>query len=171
VHPKPIVHAHPPDQRPQIRTDLRPTSRGGGFPAPVAAKSSAMPAHKGLWPNDHHGLEDRWAPTIKLNEEQAIAVCELDPTAHLALQYNQLLPQRGILCFKSTFRLEERGTQVQRERISARPLRPTLSDSVIKSNGRSFRHTQPSGLPIVAYSPACIPSVFVVTVRSELLSL
>jgi hypothetical protein len=35
-----------------------------------------------------------------LDEEQAIAVRELDPTAHFALQYNQLLFQRGVLCFK-----------------------------------------------------------------------
>jgi hypothetical protein len=55
---KSIVHAHPPDQCPQFRMDLRPTSRGAGFPAPVAAKSSAMPSHKGLWPDDHHDLED-----------------------------------------------------------------------------------------------------------------
>ncbi|HZC82029.1 MAG TPA: hypothetical protein VE222_10005, partial [Nitrospiraceae bacterium] len=36
----------------------------------------------------HHGFEDRRAPTIKLDEEQAIAVGELDPTAHLALSSN-----------------------------------------------------------------------------------
>jgi len=35
---------------------------------------------------------------------------ELNPTAHLALQYNQLVPERGILCFKSALWLEERGT-------------------------------------------------------------
>jgi hypothetical protein len=29
----------------------------------------------------------------------------------LALQHNQLLPQRGILCFKSALGLEERGAQ------------------------------------------------------------
>jgi hypothetical protein len=75
-----------------------------------------MPAHQGLWPDDHHGLEDRRAPTIKLDEEQAIAVRELDPTVHLALQYDQLLPQRGILCFKSALELEERGNQVQVEK-------------------------------------------------------
>jgi hypothetical protein len=61
------------------------------------------------------GLEDRRAPTIKLDEEQAIAVRELDPTAHLALQYNKLLPQRGVLCFKSALGLEGRGNQVQEE--------------------------------------------------------
>jgi hypothetical protein len=52
---------------------------------------------------------------MKLDEEQAIAVRELGPTAHLALQYNQLVPQRGILCFKSVLGLEERGTQVHEE--------------------------------------------------------
>src|SRR6266516_5977127 len=57
--PKPIVNAPPPDQRPQFPMDLRSAFRRAGFPAPVAAKPSAMPAHKGLWPDDHHGLEDR----------------------------------------------------------------------------------------------------------------
>jgi hypothetical protein len=96
--------------------DLWPASCGVGFPAPVSAKSSAMPAHKGLWPNDHHGLEHRWAPTIKLNKEHAVAVGEPDPTAHLALQYNQLLSQRGIFCFKPALGLEGRGNQVQEQK-------------------------------------------------------
>ena len=34
---------------------------------------------------------------------------ELDATAYLALQHNQLLPEHSILCFKSAFRLERRG--------------------------------------------------------------
>jgi hypothetical protein len=38
---------------------------------------------------------------------------EPDPTAHLALQHNQLLPQSGILCFKSALGPEQRGNQVQ----------------------------------------------------------
>jgi hypothetical protein len=50
-------------------------------------------------------VEDRWTPTIKLDEEHAIAVRELDATAYLALQHNQLLPERSTLCFKSAFRL------------------------------------------------------------------
>jgi len=72
-----------------------------------------MPTHKGRWPDDHHGLEDRRTPTIKLGEEQAIAVRELDPTAYLALQHSQLMPERGILSFKSAFGLEDRGNQVK----------------------------------------------------------
>jgi ABC-type multidrug transport system ATPase subunit len=61
------------------------------------------------------GLEDRGKPAIQLDEEQAIAVRELDPTAHLALQHNQLLPQRGVLCFKLALGLEERDNQVQEQ--------------------------------------------------------
>jgi hypothetical protein len=46
-------------------------------------------------------------PTIRLDQEQAIAVREPDTSAQLALRYNQLPPQRGILCFKSALGLEE----------------------------------------------------------------
>src|SRR5262245_17254018 len=86
---KQVLNAHPPDQHPQICSDLRP--------------------HEGLWPDDRHGLEDRRKPTIQLDEKQAIAVRELDATAHLALQEDQLMPEHGIFCLKSIFRLERRG--------------------------------------------------------------
>jgi hypothetical protein len=95
--------------------DLRPASRAAGFPTPVATKPSAVPAHKGLWSDDQHGLKDRRTPTIKLDEEHAIGVRELDATAYLALQHGQLMPKRGILCFKSALRLEERCNQVKDE--------------------------------------------------------
>jgi hypothetical protein len=85
------------------------------FATPVAAKTGTMPAHQRLGPDDRDRLENRWKPAIQLDEEQAIAVRELDPTAHLALQHNQLLPQRGVLCFKLAHGLEERGNQVQEE--------------------------------------------------------
>src|SRR5260370_6031717 len=92
-----------------------------------------------------NGLEDRRAPTIKLDEEQAIAVRELDPTGHLALQYNQLLPQRGILCFKSALGLEDRGAQVQEEEYQ--PDRCGRRKAILSSNhnGRHFRYTQAPG--------------------------
>src|SRR5215831_16073690 len=56
--PKQIFNAHAPDQRPQIRIDLRATSKRSRLPAPVAAKTGTMPAHEGVGPNDRHGLED-----------------------------------------------------------------------------------------------------------------
>ena len=55
-----------------------------------------MPAHECLGPDDRHRIEDRWKPAIRLDEEQAIAVRELSPAAQLALQNDQLLPERGL---------------------------------------------------------------------------
>src|SRR4029077_11107936 len=103
--PKQIFNAHALDQCPQIRTDLRSASQVPRFPPPIAAKTGTMPAHQGLGTDDRDGLEDRRKPAIQLDEEQAIAVRELDPTANLALQHGQLLPQRSILRFKPAVRL------------------------------------------------------------------
>ena len=113
--PQWIVHAHPPDQCSQVRIDWRPASQRARFPTPVAAKTSTMPAHDGLGPDDRDRLQDRRKPPIQLDEEQAIAIRELDPTAHLAPQHDQLMSQRGVLRLKSALRLEERGNQVQEE--------------------------------------------------------
>jgi hypothetical protein len=54
-------------------------------------------------------------PAIQLRKEQAIAVREGDANAHLALQQDQLMSERGILRFKPSLRLEERGNHVQQE--------------------------------------------------------
>jgi hypothetical protein len=86
-------------------------------------------------PADHYCLHDRWKPPIQLEEEQAIAVRELDPTAHLALKHHQLTSKRGgILGFESADRPELRNQQPQKEEEQR--------DSFIRSNGRGFRHTQ-----------------------------
>ena len=106
---------NPPGQCAQIRGDLRPASKGAGFPTPVTAKAGPMPAHQGLRSDDRDGLEDRWKPSIQLDQEQAIAIREADATANPAPQHNQLMPQRRVLCFKSTLRLEWRGEQGQEE--------------------------------------------------------
>src|SRR5262249_8275957 len=111
--PKQIFNAHPPDQGTQIRTDLRPASQVPRFPTPIAAKTGTMPAHQRLGPDDRDHLEDRRKPAIQLDEEQAIAVRELDPTADLPLQHNQLLPERGILGLKSAPGFEERSNKVR----------------------------------------------------------
>jgi len=54
--PKQVLNAHPLDQRPQICSDPRPPSHGARLPAPVAPKTSTMPAHEGLGPDDRHGV-------------------------------------------------------------------------------------------------------------------
>src|ERR1700704_2634258 len=68
--PQRIVNAHPLDQRVQVRVDLRPASKVAGFPTPVLAEAGSVPPHEGLGPDDRDGLEDRWKPSIQLDEEQ-----------------------------------------------------------------------------------------------------
>jgi hypothetical protein len=98
-----------------FRSDLRSASKGAGFPPPVPAEAAAMPAHEGLGPDDSDGLEDRWKPSIQLDQEQAIAVREVDTTTHLPLHHDQLMSERRVLCLKSALRLERRGEQDQEE--------------------------------------------------------
>jgi hypothetical protein len=135
--PKPIVHAHPPDQCSQFRVNLRLASRGAGFPAPVATKSTAMPAHEGLWPNDHHGVEDRRTPTISgMKNRRSLFVNWTRPRTF----------RRNTIscCLSAAFSASSRLLDLKNEEprfnreISARPLRPTLSDSVIKSKWTRF---------------------------------
>ena len=56
--PQRIVVAHPPDQRSQVRVDLRPASKGAGFPTPVPAEAGSVPSHEGLGADDCDDLED-----------------------------------------------------------------------------------------------------------------
>jgi len=97
----------------------RPASIGGRPPRlrdfQQAAEARTMPSHQRLGPDGRHCLHDRWKPPIQLQEEQAIADRELDPTAHLALKYNQLASKRGILSLKSADRSERRNQQPQKE--------------------------------------------------------
>src|ERR1700751_1546340 len=88
--PKHILNAHLPDQCPQTRIDWWPASQVLRFTAPIAAQAPAMPSHQRLGSDGRHRLHDRWNPPIQLEEEQPIAVRELDPTAPLALQHGQL---------------------------------------------------------------------------------
>jgi hypothetical protein len=46
AHPKQILRAHLPDQRAQVRFDLRAPSPPPRFPPPVAAKAGPMPTHE-----------------------------------------------------------------------------------------------------------------------------
>src|SRR5215475_14213943 len=95
--PKFVLKAHAPDQRPQFRRDGWPSSAIPGFPAPVATEALAMPAEQRLRPDDRDGVQCRRKPATELDEEQAFTVSQLDAAAYLALQYNHLLPECGIL--------------------------------------------------------------------------
>jgi hypothetical protein len=113
--PQRIVHAHPPDQQLQICVDLRPASQGAGLPTPVPAEAGTMPPHEGLGPDDRDSLQDRRKPSIQLDQEQAIAIRELDATSYHPPQHGQLMPKYGVLCLKSALRLKRRGKQRQDE--------------------------------------------------------
>src|SRR5438552_10310308 len=86
-----------------------------GFPTPVMAKAGPMPTHQGLRSDDSDGPEHRWKQSIQQDQEQAIPICELDATPQPALQHNQLMTERRVLCLKSALRLERRGEQRQEE--------------------------------------------------------
>jgi hypothetical protein len=86
--PQRIVNAHPSDQRAQVCVDLRPTSKGVGFPTPVPAEAGSVPSHQGLGPDNRDGVEDCRKPPIQLDEEQTITIREPDTATHLPPQYD-----------------------------------------------------------------------------------
>ena len=81
------------------------------------ALQNQIPAEAGPvpTPDDRDGLEDRWKPSIQLDQEQAIPICALSATAHPPLQHDQLMTERRVLCLKSALRLEGRDEQGQEE--------------------------------------------------------
>src|SRR3984957_15451753 len=113
--PQRILHAHPPDQRAQLRVDLRSPSLWARLPTPVAAKAGPVPTHECLGPDDRENLQDRWKPAIQLDQEPAIMVREPDATMQPAPQDNQLMSKRRVLSFKPQLRLEWRGQDGQSE--------------------------------------------------------
>src|SRR6204780_652370 len=56
--PKRILHPHPPDQRAQLRFNLRSSSLWARLPTPVAAKAGSVPTHERLGPDDCENLQD-----------------------------------------------------------------------------------------------------------------
>jgi hypothetical protein len=126
--PQRVLDAHLPDQRLQLRVNLRPPSPRARFPPPVAAKAGSMPAH-GLGSDDRENIQDRREPSIQLDQESAIAVREPDPPLHLAPQDDQLMSERCIFCLKPALRLEWRGQDGQHETQQRNHGAPTLGDS------------------------------------------
>src|SRR5260370_6604458 len=123
--PQRIVNAHPSDQCTQLRVDLRPAAKGPGLPTPIPPETGAMPTHKGLRSDDRDGIEDRWKPSIQLDEEEAISVGEVNTTTNLPPQYDQLMSECHVLRLKPALRLErryQRGQEADEQR-NHRPAR------------------------------------------------
>jgi hypothetical protein len=117
--PQRIFRAHPPDQRPQIRGDLRSASKRAGFPTPISTKAGPMPTQRVPGRIIVMTLRTDGKPSIELDQEQAIPIREMDATAHPPLQHNQLMSQRGVLCHKSAPRLERETNRVRKKQSSA----------------------------------------------------
>src|SRR6478752_9348607 len=67
--PERVLNAHLLDQRTQMPVNLRAPAPIPRFPSPVTAKTSPMPAHQRLRPDDLKNLQYRREPAIKLDEE------------------------------------------------------------------------------------------------------
>src|ERR1700675_3792570 len=72
--PKRVFDAHPPDQRAQLRVDLRPPSHRARLPTPLEAKAGPVPTQERLGPDDRKALQDRRNPAVQLDKEPAIMV-------------------------------------------------------------------------------------------------
>jgi hypothetical protein len=127
--PKLVLRAHPPDQRAELRVDLRSSSQWARLPTPVATKADPVPTHERLGPDDREDLQDRWKPSIHLDEEPSILVRQPDATLQPTPQDNQLMSKHRILRLKPALRLERRGQHGQNE-PNQRDHRANLADSV-----------------------------------------
>src|ERR1700761_3460328 len=112
--PKRIFHAHPPDQRAQLRVDPRSPAQWARLPTPVAAKAGPVPTQERLGPDDRKDLQDRRNPAVQLDKEPAITVRKPDATRQPAPQDIQLMSKHRVLSFKPYLRLEWRGQDGQR---------------------------------------------------------
>src|ERR1700758_3556623 len=111
--PKLVLRAHLPDQRAQFYLDSRAPSPRVRFPTPIATQAGPMPPHQLLRLNNRNDLQDRWKPSIHLDEEPAVVVGRLSPTPHPAPQDDQLMSEHCILRLKPALRLERRGQHGQ----------------------------------------------------------
>jgi hypothetical protein len=96
-----------------------------------------MPTNQRLGTDDREDLQDGWKPAIWLDEEPAIAVCEFDAPAQLALQNDQLMSEHSIFSLKPDLRLEWRGQgghhETQKSDHSA-----SLGDSITSATRTRF---------------------------------
>ena len=119
--PKLVLRAHLPDQRTQFHLDSRAPSPQVRFLAPNSDESRPDATHH----------QDRWKPSIYLDEEPAVVVGKLGSTPRLAPQNDQLMSEHRILRLKPALRLERRGQHGQ-NKPNQRDYRASLADSVTR---------------------------------------
>src|SRR5262245_34145276 len=92
-----------------------------------------MPTHERLGTDNRDDLQDRWKPSIQLDKEHAIAVCEPDAPMHHPAQHSHLVTKRSIFGFKSALRLKWRDQDVKDKTQQRDHCAPTLGDSLPQS--------------------------------------
>jgi hypothetical protein len=83
------------------------------LPTPIATKAGSMPRHRRFRLDNRNDRQDRWKPSIHLDEEPAIVVGRLSATPHPAPQDDQRMSEHRILRLKPALRLERRGQHGQ----------------------------------------------------------
>ena len=126
--------AHLPDQRAQFYLDSPAPSPRVRFPTPIAAKAGPMPPHQRFRLDNRYDLQDRWKPSIHLDEEPAVAVGRLNSTPHPAPQDDQLVSEHRIFRLKPALRLE-RGGQHGQKKPNQRDHDANLADSSLNKPG------------------------------------
>ena len=111
--------------------------RGVRFPTPIAAKASPLPPHQRLGLNDRDELQNRRKPSVQLDKEPAIIVCEPDAATHPAPQDHQLMSKHRVLSLKPQLRLERRGQDGQNETKQSNHS-ASLGDSITSSTQTRF---------------------------------
>src|SRR5258708_22872352 len=127
--PKLVLRAHLPDQRAQFYLDSRARSPRVRFPTPIATKAGPMPPHQRFRLDNRNDLQDRWKPSIHLDEEPAVVVGKLSSTPHPTPQDDQLMSEHRILRLKPALRLELRDQHGQKK-PNQLDQRPNLPDPV-----------------------------------------
>ena len=88
-----------------------------------------MPTHERLGTDDREDLQDRRKPSIQLDQEQAVAVRQPNPTMDSTPQNDQLMSKRHVLRLKPALRLEWRGQDGQDEAEQCKHRALKLGDS------------------------------------------
>jgi hypothetical protein len=80
---------------------------------PKVSKAGPMPTYDRLRPDNRENLQDRREPSIHLDKEPAVIICEPSPAFQLTPQDDQLMSENRILRLKPALRLESRGQHGQ----------------------------------------------------------
>ena len=139
--PKLVLRTHLPDPRAQFVLDWRTPSPRVRFPTPIAPKACPMPPNQRFRLDNRNDRQDRWKPSIHLDEEPAVVVGRLSATPHPAPQDDQLMSEHRILRLKPALRLERRGQHGQ-NKTEQPDHSASLGDSIRSSTQIRLRYTQ-----------------------------